>query len=64
MYDIICSYTLDLITWTCPCCGTCVEKSGNDLYDLTCPECEYEREDININDTTDETTTCEYVEDE
>lgn len=54
-YDICFSYSLDLITWTCPCCGTYVEQCGDSLYDNECPNCGYERiTERDLSDTYDE----------
>lgn len=53
-YEVTYSYTLDYISWTCPMCETNIEQSGENLWDTTCPECGFEREDTN-RETYDET---------
>ena len=42
-YDVVFSYTLDYVCWTCPRCGELVEKTGEDVYDLECEKCGYLR---------------------
>ena len=55
-YLISFSYTLDFISWECPNCGNLVEKCGENLYDLDCEECGYQREECpqDSQDTTGE----------
>ena len=65
-YTVNFSYTLDFVTWTCPKCGASVEKFGNDIYDLNCDECGYERQECQLDsqDTTSDSETLTYYEEE
>ncbi len=65
-YEINFSYTLDYVSWTCPKCGASVEKFGNDIYDLNCDECGYERQECSLDscNTTDLQETVYYEEEE
>ena len=65
-YEIAYSYTLDLITWTCPRCGADNSKNGDNLYDLDCDNCGYVREEtvLDNQDTTDESILANYDDEE
>lgn len=59
-YEVVYSYTLDHITWTCPNCNTQVEETSFD--DNQCPNCQFEREGLSMGETYDETETYEIEE--
>ena len=59
--EVVGSYTLDLVTWTCPKCGNTNEQQGVNLYETTCQECGFDIESLDLQDTTTEEETI-YIE--